>query len=75
MTSGKIALIVVGYNRPDSVRRILGSLDQAKYEGYHRIPLIISLDHSGNEEVAAIAKEFQWKSCEKRVICHSERLG
>ena len=71
---GVIAVIVVGYNRPGSLKRILQSLAKADYN-YTDITLHISIDHSGNEEVAAIAKEFQWKYGEKRVICHPERLG
>ena len=35
---GKIALVVVGYNRPDSIRRILKSLAEAQYD-YENIQL------------------------------------
>lgn len=75
MMGEKIALIVVGYNRPDSIQRILTSLERANYEGYEEIPLIISLDHSGSEETGVIADSFCWKYGEKRVIRHPVRLG
>lgn len=71
---GKITLVVVGYNRTDSIERILGSLSRADYD-YSDIRLIISIDHSGNEEVARAAERFEWKYGEKKVIAHPERLG
>ena len=57
---GKIALVVVGYNRPDSIRRILKSLAEAQYD-YENIQLVVSIDHSGNEEVVQAAEDFEWK--------------
>ena len=42
---GSIALVVVGYNRPKSMRRILDSLNRAQYD-YTEIPLVISIDNS-----------------------------
>ncbi len=70
----QIALVVVGYNRPDSMRRILHSLANAVYEE-KEIPLVISIDQSGTEEVARVAREFEWNYGSKEVICHPERLG
>lgn len=74
MEKGRIALVVVGYNRPDSLRRILASLSRAEYD-YEDIPLVISIDHSGNEEVVETAGKFEWTHGAKRVIYHPERLG
>ena len=71
---GIIAIIVVGYNRPDSLERILQSLARADYD-YTDIPLRISIDHSGNEEVVRIANMFEWEYGEKEVVYHPERLG
>ena len=71
---GKIALVVVGYNRPDSIRRILKSLAEAQYD-YENIQLVVSIDHSGNEEVVQAAKDFVWKYGPKRVWYRPERLG
>ena len=70
----KITLVVVGYNRADSIRRILYSLSRADYS-YSNIRLVISLDYSGNEEVSRSAEDFEWKYGEKIVLCHPERLG
>lgn len=70
----KIALVVVGYNRPDSMRRILSSLANAVYD-YEDVPLIISLDYSGNKDAAEVADKFQWEYGTKEVILHPKRLG
>ncbi len=69
-----IAIIVVGYNRPDALGRLLKSLEKAEY-GEDNIPLIISIDHSGTDEVVKLAESFQWQWGEKRVLCHEKRLG
>lgn len=71
---GKIALVVVGYNRPDSIRRILKSLAEAQYD-YENIQLVVSIDHSGNEEVVQAAEDFVWKYGPKRVWYRPGRLG
>lgn len=70
----KITLVVVGYNRTDSIQRILYSLSKADY-AYTNIRLLISLDYSGNDEVRRAAEGFEWQYGEKTVICHPERLG
>ena len=46
----KIAIIVVGYNRLSSLKRLLGSLLRADYPDKD-VPLIISLDNCGNSIV------------------------
>ena len=71
---GSIALVVVGYNRPKSMRRILDSLNRAQYD-YTEIPLVISIDNSGDDSVRKEAESFQWKHGEKKLICHKERIG
>lgn len=74
MKKGLITLVVVGYNRPDSIRRILGSLEQADYD-YEDIRLVVSIDHSGMEEVVRTAEECVWSHGSKEVFYRSERLG
>lgn len=71
---GKITLVVVGYNRADAIQRILHSLARADYK-YTDIRLVVSIDHSGKEEVVRVAEDFEWKYGEKIVIYHSKRLG
>ena len=74
MKKGLITLVVVGYNRPDSIRRILGSLERADYD-YEDIRLVVSIDHSGMEEVVRTAEECVWSHGSKEIFYRPERLG
>ena len=69
------AIVVVTYNRPDSLKRLLGSLSKARYPD--GVPLVISIDggDSHEEEVVKIAGEFPWPHGKKEVICHEKNLG
>ena len=69
-----LAIVVVGYDRPDSLSRLLDSLNQVAFEG-HRVPLIISLDRSGNAAVEKVAETFTWKHGDKTVRTFPQRLG
>ena len=69
-----IAIVVVAYNRPRSLSRILNSLSAANYPDAE-IPLIISIDRGDNEEVLDIAKAYQWEYGEKTVLYQEENLG
>ena len=69
----KNAVIVVGYNRPISLKRLLNSLTNAYYG--EAVPLVISIDCSGNEEVYSFAQNYEWKHGNKYVIIQEERLG
>jgi hypothetical protein len=81
-----IPIIVVGYNRPKALDRLLGSLVKATYPG--RVNLVISIDGGGEagkqgsmeawrqgEEVRRVAADFVWPFGEKRLIFHEKNLG
>lgn len=70
-----IAIVVVGFNRPAALSRLLSSIQKANYKGYQNIPLIISLDYSGSNECTTIAHNFQWPYGSKQVIAHKQNLG
>lgn len=70
----KIAIVVVGYNRPKSMSRLLNSLNLASYLDY-MVDLVISIDYSGDNSVSVVADEFAWKNGEKMVIKHKTNLG
>lgn len=70
-----IAIVIAAYNRPASLQRLLGSVANANYKGYANIQLIISIDHSGQNECKVIADEFEWKNGSKTVIAHAQNLG
>lgn len=69
------AIVIVGFNRTDALRRLLNSVGNADYSGYSGIPLVISIDKSGCDEVEKIATDFEWGYGSKRVIVHKQRLG
>ena len=68
-----IAICAVCYNRKDSLKRLLDSLDRAYYDV--PVTLIISVDKSDTTEVEAFADSFVWRHGEKRVARHEENLG
>ena len=74
-TAIKPAIIVVAYNRPNSLQRLLNSLNQADYTGHDSITLIISIDYSNSSEVISIAQSFTWEFGDKEVIIHQKNLG
>ena len=70
----KLAILAIGYNRVDSISRLLESLNVANYGG-DQVPLIISIDNSGSDDVEKYANQFLWKHGEKIVKTYPERLG
>lgn len=69
----RIAIITVAYNRTESLRRLLQSLDTAFYP--EAVTLIISIDKSDTTAVEDYADAFSWRHGEKRVVKHKENLG
>ena len=70
----KLAIVVVGYNRIDSIKRILRSLETAHYPS-NDIPLVLSIDCSGDEGLYQYVRDYEWPCGEKYVIIQKERLG
>ena len=70
----KIAIVVVGYNRIKSIQRLLTSLLKAEYPS-NDIPLVISIDSSGDKELYKYVEQFEWPYGEKYVIIQKARLG
>jgi glycosyltransferase involved in cell wall biosynthesis len=68
-----IPVVVVAYNRPGSLKRVLSSLVKAIFEW--PVELIISIDRGDQEEVEDIAREFNWPHGVKRVLVNETRLG
>lgn len=68
-----IAIVVVAYNRVDSVKALLNSLNQAYYD--QDVPLIISVDKSDTDAVEKFADSFVWKFGEKRVVKFTQNQG
>jgi hypothetical protein len=74
MNSNLPTIIAIGHSRPDSLRRLLGSLRKAHYPPGN-VRLVISLDNSGMYGPRQVAEAFDWPFGEKRVIAHEQRLG
>ncbi len=70
----RIAIVVIAYNRLNSLKRLIGSLLAVDYLG-DSVDLIISVDNSGSEEVANYAHTVEWPHGERVVILHPVRLG
>lgn len=70
----KYAIIVVGYNRDISLKRLLDSIDKAEYFN-DSVDLVISIDKSDNKRVAQVANNFEWTHGNKEVVEHAERMG
>lgn len=71
----QMAIVVVGYDRPDSMRRLLQSLLRAEYDE-NNIDLIISLDRSDRQnELIALANEISWLYGEKILRVFPEKQG
>ncbi len=71
------AIIIIGFNRPSSIRRLLLSISKANYSG-QQVKLCICIDYNGskdNDSVINIAKSFKWEHGEKSVVVQKENLG
>lgn len=71
------AICVVGYNRIESICRVLDSVINADYT-YDGIQLIVSLDHSDLEEkmTEAVNKKLKnWKNGKSEIRTYDNRLG
>ena len=73
----KPAIVIVAYNRPKSLQRLLKSLRSASYTN-DNINLIISIDFQDSDnhkEVVQIAEKFIWSFGYKKLITHKENKG
>lgn len=68
-----VAIVTVGYNRLNSMERLLSSLLNANYSS--PVPLVISIDKSGCQELYDYVEGFVWPFGKKYVIIQETRLG
>jgi len=69
----RYGIVVVGFNRVDSISRLLYSIDKAYYD--EKVDLIISIDNSGANVVEQFAEKFNWAFGEKIIKVSDVRLG
>lgn len=67
-------IVVIGYNRAHSLRRLLGSLSKAHYPAGN-VRLVISLDRADTDEPLEVAEDFDWPFGEKLLLARPNRLG
>jgi len=68
-------IVVVAYNRPNSLKRLLISLAKASYPSKD-VQLIISIDKAEEPKgVPEIAEDFLWEHGAKKIIKHKANLG
>lgn len=69
-----IAIVAVGYNRPDSMATLLNSI--SRVETSSKVDLVISLDKGERQsEIIDVANAFIWCHGEKKVRVFSEKQG
>lgn len=68
-----IAIVVIAYNRKESVQKLLCSLLKAHYP--QPVTLIISIDKSDTDAVELLAENFNWPFGDKIVAKHVQNLG
>jgi glycosyltransferase involved in cell wall biosynthesis len=77
MQSFTPAIVVVAFNRPASLQRLLSSISKADYRTTE-IPLCFCIDFqdsAANREVREIAEAYDWPHGPKEIIHQTENLG
>lgn len=69
----KFGIVVIGYNRIDSMQRLMNSLFDAYYPD--NVDLIISIDNSGIDTVEKYAEAIKWPYGKKIIKTFPERIG
>jgi hypothetical protein len=72
------AIVVIAYDRPQTLQRLLLSLDAADYPDGVDVPLVITIDRGDSQgwrEVVQAANAFEWRFGPKRVIEQPQHLG
>lgn len=72
------AIVVLAYNRPAALKRLLDSIAAAFYPEGIEVPLVISIDRaegSSGQATLEVASSFVWEHGDKRIITHSDHLG
>lgn len=69
----KIAICIITYNRLESLKRVLESINRAYID--QEVTLIISIDKSETSIIEDFADSYHWTYGDKRVIKHEKNLG
>lgn len=69
------AIVAVAYDRPQALKRLLSSIEAAKYPDDVRPVLVISIDKSDSDDVVCEAKSFEYTHGDKVILERPERMG
>ena len=69
------AIVAIGYDRPEALKRLLSSIEAASYPDGVRPALVISIDKSDSEAVLNTARDFEYSHGEKIVMARQTRMG
>ena len=73
--SNKSAIVVVAFNREESLSRTLTEIQKIDLDGDY-VDLIVSIDYSEKQNsVKNIATNFEWSAGKKVIITHPSNLG
>lgn len=72
--NSEFAIIAIGYNRLESIKRLLSSIFNTDYLG-DKVDLIISIDNSGSNILIDYVKTLSWPHGKKTIVTHDKRLG
>lgn len=65
-------IVIPAYKRPEALKRLLTSIQEAVYNEYPQ--LIISIDGGGSKDVITVAKEYNWPGT-KEILVHKKNKG
>ncbi len=69
----KMGIVVIGYNRADSMNNLLTNLLNIRTK--IEIPLEISIDNGGTPDLNKVVNDFKWPFGKKTVTIHQVKLG
>ena len=70
-----IAIVAVGYNRPDSMEQLLNTVVKADYAN-DKVDLIVSIDKGEKQnEIVKVAEKVEWLFGNKIIRAFPERQG
>ena len=72
------AIVIPAFNRPNTLARLLASINEANYPQGLKVPLVISIDPENgvpNQSVRTVAESFDWIHGPKEIILHPDHLG
>ena len=71
----KVAIVIVAFNKVESLGRLLKSLSNILLSQLAEVDLHFSIDGDGDIEVKALANTYSWDKGKKTVVVHDRNIG